>query len=206
MNLITEKWIPVLCTNNDVIRIAPHELTLQIDSNPIVKLHASRPDFNGALAQFLVGLLQTALPELSASQWRKWAALPPTSDELKKIFSPLSAHFDLLGDGVRFMQDLDLREGEAKPIAALLIEQPGQQTLEQNADHFIKRDQINGLCPSCAATALFTLQTNAPAGGAGHRTSMRGGGPLTTLLISTNQEKTKFMANAMAQYINKKEI
>jgi CRISPR system Cascade subunit CasA len=29
--------------------------------------------------------------------------------------------------------------------------------------------------------AIFTLQVNAPSGGAGHRTSLRGGGPLTTL-------------------------
>jgi CRISPR system Cascade subunit CasA len=49
---------------------------------------------------------------------------------------------------------------------------------------FIKRNRIKGLCPHCAALALFCLQTNAPAGGAGIRTGLRGGGPLTTLLVS----------------------
>ncbi|MCG7755082.1 MAG: type I-E CRISPR-associated protein Cse1/CasA, partial [Nitrosomonas sp.] len=34
-------------------------------------------------------------------------------------------------------------------------------------------------------TALLTLQTNAPSGGNGHYTSLRGGGPLTTLIVAT---------------------
>jgi CRISPR system Cascade subunit CasA len=36
---------------------------------------------------------------------------------------------------------------------------------------------------STAALALLTLQTMAPSGGAGHRTSLRGGGPLSTLIL-----------------------
>jgi CRISPR system Cascade subunit CasA len=35
--------------------------------------------------------------------------------------------------------------------------------------------------------ALFTLQTYAPSGGAGHRTSLRGGGPLTTLVMPADE-------------------
>jgi CRISPR system Cascade subunit CasA len=33
------------------------------------------------------------------------------------------------------------------------------------------------------------LQINAPSGGAGHRTSLRGGGPLTTLIVSDNDQQ-----------------
>ena len=67
------------------------------------------------------------------------------------------------------MQDLHELKGEPKPISNLFIEAPGAQALKQNTDHFIKRGGLEALCPSCAATALFCLQTNAPAGGAGHR-------------------------------------
>ena len=193
LNLLTYQWIPVLRRNGMTSYIAPCELTDQLTSNPIIAFNSPRPDFNGALAQFLIGLLQTALPNLKAAKWRQWDisqsdAQLPTPSELKRLFSPLEPNFNLFGDGQRFMQDLELTGGESKPIAALLIEQPGQQTLEKNADHFIKRGQIDQLCPACVATALFTLQINAPSGGAGHRTSMRGGGPLTTLVISRNQE------------------
>ena len=72
------------------------------------------------------------------------------------------------------------------PIAALLIEQPGDKTLKDNTDLFIHRGQMQSLCPACAAAALYTLQAFAPSGGKGHRTSMRGGGPLSTLLKGRN--------------------
>lgn len=190
MNLLTSKWISVLRQNGAIDCISPCDLTDQIDINPIVELNSPRPDFNGAIAQFLIGLLQTALTNLKASDWRAWYAKPPTSSELKDLFLLLVPYFNLFGDGPRFMQDFEsLGDVETKSISTLLIEQPGQQTLEQNKDIFIKRDQICLLCSACVAAALFTLQTNAPSGGAGHRTSMRGGGPLTTLVTSDKQEK-----------------
>src|SRR5690606_1126261 len=86
------------------------------------------------------------------------------------------------GAGPRFMQDRELAEGEPVGIASLLIESPGDNAIRNNSDHFVKRGRIEHLCPCCTATALLTLQINAPAGGAGHRTGLRGGGPLTTLV------------------------
>lgn len=83
------------------------------------------------------------------------------------------------------MQDLDLtkNDGERNNIDHILMEMPGDQTLAKNTDHFLKQDTIKNICLPCCAMALFTLQTNAPARGRGHRTSLRGGGPLTTLIM-----------------------
>jgi CRISPR system Cascade subunit CasA len=84
------------------------------------------------------------------------------------------------------MQDANLKLDsvkEATPIGALLIDVPGENTIQRNTDHFIKRGRVEQLCSTCTATALFTLQTNAPSGGQGHRTGLRGGGPLTTLIM-----------------------
>ena len=47
----------------------------------------------------------------------------------------------------------------------------------------VKRGGAPVLSRAAAAMALFTLQTYAPSGGAGHRTGFRGGGPLTTLAL-----------------------
>ena len=69
-------------------------------------------------------------------------------------------------------------------MAALLIDAPGAQTLRNNADLFVKRGGAPVLCRAAAAMALFTLCSYAPAGGAGHRTSLRGGGPMTTLVVA----------------------
>uniref|UniRef100_UPI0025DEE20B type I-E CRISPR-associated protein Cse1/CasA n=1 Tax=Psychrobacter sp. TaxID=56811 RepID=UPI0025DEE20B len=96
--------------------------------------------------------------------------------------------FSLTGDGVakgaRFMQDLDdlASVKSINPVAGLLIEAPGGNTLKLNKDFFIKRDKVNQLSLPMAAMALFTLQINAPSGGVGHRTGLRGGGPMTTLV------------------------
>src|SRR5690606_30625381 len=86
----------------------------------------------------------------------------------------------------RFMQDMDFvngdPDGEDCDLAALLLEAPGGNTIRNNADLFVKRRPGMSLSLPLAAQALLTLQTNAPSGGQGHRTSLRGGGPVTMLL------------------------
>ncbi|MCX6701198.1 MAG: type I-E CRISPR-associated protein Cse1/CasA, partial [Methanomicrobiales archaeon] len=73
---------------------------------------------------------------------------------------------------------------------------------KKNTDHFYKRGSVKNICLMCAAMALYTLQTSAPFGGAGHRTGLRGGGPLTTIVEGRNLwetiwlnvlEKSKFL-------------
>ncbi|MCU7864705.1 MAG: type I-E CRISPR-associated protein Cse1/CasA [Candidatus Thiodiazotropha sp. (ex Lucinoma borealis)] len=185
MNLNKETWIPIRRKSGHQEKIAPWLLTDLHKTDPIVALDTPRADFNGALAQFLIGLLQTAAAPGESTQidWLQWLSEPPAPERLSALFAPYAEYFELGGEGPRFLQDFEPLSDTPKPIAALLIETPGANTLKQNADHFIKRGGVDGLCPACAATALFTLQTNAPSGGAGHRTSLRGGGPLSTLVI-----------------------
>ena len=182
MNLIYDPWIPVQRADGCRETIAPWQLTEGIASNPIVAVASPRPDFDGALTQFLIGLLQTASAPPDTYTWRKWRREALTSDELRGRFSTVAHAFELEGKAA-FMQDYapaDLTN--ELDISALLIESPGEQTQEQNKDHFIKRNGVAQLCPACAAMALFSMQTNAPSGGKGYRTGLRGGGPLTTLV------------------------
>ena len=184
-NLLHEQWIPVKRKAGEKPEyISPSQVTDGLATNPVIALAAPRPDFNGALIQFLIGLVQTACPPTGESEWQKKFRNPPSSEELKAAFERYADAFILDGDGPRFMQDLDLTAtaGEQNKIDHILMEMPGDQTLDKNTDHFLKRDTVRNICLSCCAMALFTLQTNAPAGGKGHRTSLRGGGPLTTLV------------------------
>lgn len=183
MNLMEEKWLPVRRSTGQVDWIAPHQIT----EPDIVAFSANRADFNGALAQLMIGLLQTTTPVDDEGDWEGLLDTPPTAEVLQKWFAPTAEAFVLDGDGARFMQDFSLSaaEGAECTIDALLIDAAGGSAIDKNTDHFVKRDTIKAMCPHCVATALFTLQTNAPAGGAGHRTSLRGGGPLTTLLVAT---------------------
>jgi CRISPR system Cascade subunit CasA len=69
-NLINEKWIPVRRLDDTMEIIAPWQVTDNIGSNPIVNLDANRPDFNGALIQFLIGLVQTTMAPKRDKSWR----------------------------------------------------------------------------------------------------------------------------------------
>lgn len=180
-HLFVTPWIPVRMNEGSRKWITVGDL-----SHPdIVCFDAARADFNAALMQFAIGLLQTCTPVETAAAWRKLLATPPDAATLSEWFAPVAEAFKLDGDGPRFMQDLALEADSPvlNPIAALLIESPGENALRNNSDHFVKRGRIEALCPTCAATALLTLQINAPSGGVGYRTGLRGGGPLTTLLV-----------------------
>jgi len=189
MNLILDSkpgLLPVIRANGEHEHIAPWQLTTQHDTNPIIALNAPRPDFNGALMQLLIGLVQATLAPKSYAKTRlEPFEKPPSSEKLKQAFTKIAHAFELDGENTKFMQDIDsLGNLEPKPITALLIDTAGSET------HFAKHSQT-GFCPTCAAIALFTLQTNAPAGGVGHRTSLRGGGPLTTILIYSPKSKLR---------------
>ena len=189
-NLIEEEWIPAKRHDGSETNIAPWQITEGFAENPFVAINAPRPDFNGALIQFLIGLVQTLAPPATKMEWKKHLLMPPTPDELRGKFSRVRHAFELGGVGPRFMQDYDKLEVEERSIDRLLIDMPGGQAREKNTDHFIKRDTMTSLCPSCGAIALYTMQTNAPPGGVGFRVSVRGGGPLSTLIAGDERHNT----------------
>lgn len=182
MNLLHDPWMPVLDEHGQREWISPDRL----GDSRWRAFDAARPDFNGALAQFAIGLLQTTTPVTGTPGWRACFREPPQAAVLRQWFEPVAAAFDLDGNGARFMQDRELEEEAAvvNDVGVLLIDSPGEQALSNNTDHFVKRKQIDCLCHACAATALLALQINAPAGGSGYRTGLRGGGPLTTLVMA----------------------
>lgn len=187
-NLIDEKWIPVKRRDGTPDMIAPWEVTDKFDENPVVALNAPRPDFNGALIQFLIGLVQTLAAPTNRIEWKMKLNKPPKPEELKTKFASVQHAFELGGEGPRFMQDFERNGGKKWDVSFLLLDSPGENTLENYQDHFVKRGRVNVLCPACAATALFTLQINAPYGGVGHQSSIRGGGPLTTLVLGQRSD------------------
>ncbi|MGV6859124.1 MAG: type I-E CRISPR-associated protein Cse1/CasA [bacterium] len=187
MNLLTNPWIEVACRDGESRKISPYD----IGSSDIVDIVAPRADFRGAIYQLLIGLLQTAFAPEDLKTWRRHWNSPPDAATLQNAFDPWLPAFGIhspVGEPA-FMQDLDLAKGEDKEVAALFIDSPGGKTLRDNQDHFVKRGRINQVSPISAILALFTLQINAPCGGAGHRVSVRGGGPLTTLILPPEGDK-----------------
>ncbi len=192
MNLIHDVWIPVRRKNGEIVCIAPWQVTDR-NGEEYVELAAPRPDFNGALIQFLIGLLQTACPPKNAGVWRKWLINPPNPEELKQAFKPLVEVFNLDGDGPRFMQDLTLKTNELKPIPLrfLLLGNPVENTEKLNIDLFVHKNNAgNQLCWKCAAMALLTYQTTGVSASGKFRTGLRGGGPLVSIIFGSNLWRT----------------
>lgn len=179
LNLITDAWIPVRCTGGARI-IRPD----QIAEPDVLFPNWPRADLNIACLELLIGLVYLADPVEEVEDWAERRADP---DRLRAALAPLADAFNLGGDGPRFMQDLERFEtantkSEINTPDMLFIDSAGGQTAKNNADLMVHRRRYPRLDPAMAAMALFTLQSQAPAGGAGNRTSMRGGGPLITLI------------------------
>ena len=184
-NLIDEPWLPVQRRSGTVEYIQPWRINERIVEDPFASFAWPRPDFNGASHELLIGLLSTAAAPADEDEWEEWWREPPGPEVLRQRFRTVAHAFDLDGPGPRFLQDLDpLDDVKAKEVAALLVDTPGEETLRYNKDLFVKRGAAPLLSRAAAAMALFTLNSFAPSGGRGHLTSMRGGGPMTTLILA----------------------
>jgi CRISPR system Cascade subunit CasA len=183
VNLLNDPWLPFRFRDGSEKSCVITEII-----NPeVVDFALPRADFQGAAYQFSIGLLQTVLAPADGEEWAEYYNSPPSLEVLSKALAQVEHAFNVSGDGPLFMQDFDpLDEQASTTVAGLLIEAPGANGIKLNTDHFIKRGIGNAMSVEMAVLALFTLQINAPAGGAGHRVGLRGGGPLTTLLMPTH--------------------
>ncbi|MEI2415562.1 type I-E CRISPR-associated protein Cse1/CasA [Orrella sp. JC864] len=175
MNLLTDHWLTVQDASGEIGRISP----LDIGNARYRDLVAVRPDFRAGLYQLLIGLLQYGLAPLDMDEWRERWRQAPDAATLEAAWAPYLHAFELESEGAAFMQDLQLPlDANLLPVVDLLIDAGSDSNL-----YFNKMPASQGFCQACVAQALFTLQINAPSGGRGVRTSLRGGGPMTTLLL-----------------------
>lgn len=186
-SLLAARWLPVRRRSGSICFIRLAEIASDFLHDPIVAFAWGRPDFDAASREFMIGLLATAFAPADGRAFLTCWREPPDAAQLDAAFAPFAPAFTLDGDGLRFGQDRDaLADAEETPVSGLLIEAPGANTIKENKDLFQKRGQVDHLSRAAAAMALFTLQSYAPSGGAGHRVSLRGGGPLTTLVAPSD--------------------
>lgn len=191
LNIITDPWIPSL-REGERVAIRPD----QIAEPGVGALTWQRADFNLACLELLIGLVSMADPPKDEADWLARLGRPD-AERLREALAPFAPYFALDGDGPRFLQDMEAFERAAKPsdikpVDMVYIDSAGGSTASKNADLMVKRDRFPTLSPAEAAMALYTLQAFAPSGGAGNRTSMRGGGPMTTLVRPLDQKGERF--------------
>lgn len=182
-NLLVDPLAPFLMASGEVRWLAVADIVAGLpDGDYAVESAWPRPDLDTATHEVLIGLLSFVLAAKSAGEWARRYRTPPSPEELRAALEPLRPAFDLEGDGPLFMQERGL-QGEANPVEALFIDTPGANAQRKNSDLLTHRGRYGALGLPAAAMALYALQAFAPSGGAGNLTSMRGGGPLTALVI-----------------------
>lgn len=146
-----------------------------------------RPDLRCGLAQFDISLLTTAMAPNDEDEWFRLYHNPPSPEELEEKLAPFAQFFELQSDGCAFMQDLDpLEDAKEQPIEKLFMD------MLTDSRHFVNNRRIRGISPFWAALTLYGLQTNASGGGGGYHTSVRGAGPLTTLVLPHHEEAERW--------------
>jgi CRISPR system Cascade subunit CasA len=176
LNLILDAWIPVVDAAGWRRVVAPWEIT----DPSVLRPDWPRADLNVACLEMLIGLVFMADPPQDLDDWEDREA--PDPDRLKGRLACFAPAFNLVGEGPLFLQDLEPLEGPPNSPDMLFIDSAGANTSKNNADLMVHRDRYAALDLPLAAMALYAFQAFAPAGGAGNRTSMRGGGPLVTLV------------------------
>lgn len=134
-SLLTTPWLPVRFKDGTTGKLAPVDLA---DEN-VVDISAPRADLQGAVWQFLLGLLQTSFAPKDHRRWDDIWEDGLEAEKLREALQSLEHAFQFGPDSPSFMQDFEALTGDKVPVASLLPEIPGAQTTKFNKDHFIKR-------------------------------------------------------------------
>lgn len=179
-NLVTDAWIPV--------KEQAKPIRVQDIVNPaFTALDAPRADFNAALVQFLIGLVQTVFAPNNPREWRKYYETPPSPELLQEKLDLLKPAFYIDGDGKRFMQDISLRtNGNQASVLKLLPALIGDNTTLNNMDFFVKSSDLRKFSISNVVIGLYLYQNYclSETGGANgrHHGSFRGRNSMISLL------------------------
>lgn len=184
MNLLKDQWLPVIRLDKTREIIAIWQLLDNYKINPVVDLEAPRPDLRNALYQLILGIIQVAAMPEDEELWGDLWQEPYHSEEFKEKLLKYANCFEIDSDGPAFMQDYKLDKYVEENLTNIFMDLPGNL-------HF------NKFVPKkvdiyWAAISLYSLQTFGPAGGRGQRTGLRGGGPITTLLLPVSEEGSVF--------------
>ncbi len=186
-NLLVRPWIPVLWTDGRFSRLGIQEALTR--SGEIRQIAASNPMDRVALLRFLLSVLMWCR-ENARSSLAAWdqssAGIPETwLARLKEH----DAAFNLLGDGKRFYQDESLKGSKPRPIADLLVEFPGADSM--NHMRHVVHDGSYGFCPACCTMGILRLSVWAPANGS-YPASVNPGSAAYALIDGKNLLDTLF--------------
>lgn len=182
MNLLYDPWIPVRADGGtgDFCQITYEELLCQ-KSNWEISL--PRDDLEMACFQLLICLTQVLFLPSDYKMLRRQINDRLSHEEFSAgIAQAESRWFDLADPKTPFMQTRGVNTDEVTPIQKLLVGMPEGN----NHAFFNEVGEVRRLGAACTAIALFNQAVNTPSFGGGFKGGLRGGAPVTTLLLGEN--------------------
>lgn len=185
MNLLKDKWLPVVRRSGarEVVRVA--DIVDGIDSDPIVRVDACRPEFDACVTQFLIGVISTL--QLNEDLWMEWCSAPPDAAHLAAELDSIAYAFEMEGDGPRFMQAHPATAkaaGKATKIGNALIGGANNSSAQIGADFYVMEPAK--ISRSTAAMILITHSTTGYSKGGGFLGGLRGNSPVSVVALSAN--------------------
>ena len=183
MNLLKDNWIPVRQDNEDVRLITFQRLLCQDEK---WQLCLNRDDMELAALQLLVCLVQVIfMPQNKRELLERWQN-PFTEEEYENGIQPFLDWFDLLHPKYPFMQIRGVKAVKLTPIQKLFVGLPEGN----NHAFFNQPDEHRQASLANAAILLFNQAMNSPSFGGGFKGSLRGGAPVTTLIMDEHLRQT----------------
>jgi CRISPR system Cascade subunit CasA len=178
MNLLFDPWIPVQKDN------AHRHITLEklLCQEEAWQISLPRDDLEMACLQLLISLTQALFMPRDFYVWLQLQETPLNEDEYERQVQSYADWFDLDHEQYPFMQTRGVEAKEITPIQKFFVGLP-----EGNNHAFFNQvSEINTVCGSCAAIALFNQALSTPSFGGGFKAGLRGNAPITTLIHADN--------------------
>lgn len=183
MNLLKDSWIPVQIDTGDVQLIKLRQLLCREGE---WKICLNRDDMEFAALQLLVCLVQVVfMPADKRELLGRWQT-PLGEEEYERGVRPFLEWFDLLHPQYPFMQIRGVKAAKVTPIQKLYIGLPDGN----NHAFFNRPDEYKKASLANAAILLFNQAMNSPSFGGGFKGSLRGGAPVTTLIVDESLRRT----------------
>lgn len=187
MNLLKDAWIPVR-NGADFQQITYKELLCSEQSECQVAL--PRDDLEMACIQMLAALTQVIFMPADKKELRTRIKTPLTEQEYETEVKKYEEWFDLAHPKWPFMQVKGVN-GEWTSIQKLMIGMPEITSKSASAHAFFNEPtEVRSISSGITAIALFNQASNSPSFGGGFKGSLRGAGPISTMVMSTNLRKT----------------
>lgn len=187
MNLLKDKWIPV-GKGVSFEQISFKELLCT--DLPDLQVALPRDDLELACIQLLAAMTQVIFMPPDKKVLRERIKTPLNEKDYVEGIEKYRDWFDLEHPKWPFMQVRGVK-GEWTSVQKLMIGMPEITSKSGSAHAFFNEPtEVHATCPGITAIAMFNQASNSPSFGGGFKGSLRGAGPISTMIMGKNLRDT----------------